>query len=143
MSLGLFGGEEEQGSRSLQGGRVEIGDGLTHHRASADDLGGVLRNTSEIVDDVAKRSADSDEQVGLLRETLTGHSHRIVNQRFVLLHSVIDGKSRGDVLDDSANIDRQSAGLHLTVHHSVNQLFLTTFRIFLHQRKHHDAVELR
>ena len=75
MSLGLFGGEEEQGSRSLQGGRVEIGDGLTHHRPATDDFGGVFRNTSEIVDDVAKRSADSDEQVGLLRETLTGHSH--------------------------------------------------------------------
>ena len=59
------------------------------------------------------------------------------------MNGVIDSECRGDVLDDSAHIDRQSAGLHLTVHHSVNQLFLTTFRIFLHQRKHHDAVELR
>ena len=75
MPLGLFGGEEEQGSRSLECGGVEIGDGLTHHRPAADDFGGVLRNTSKVVDDVTKRSADSDKQVGLLREALTGHGH--------------------------------------------------------------------
>ena len=139
---GLLFREEEQGAGSLKRGCVQIGNGLAHHRAAANKLGGIGRDTSQMVDDIAERSAHPYLQVGLVGEAVARNRHNIVDERLVLLHGVVYGHSRTDVLHHSANADRQRSGAHLTVHHRVDELLFAALRV-THLHRHYLYILIR
>ena len=74
----------------------------------------------------------------LHREAVACNGHSIGNERLVLLYSLIDRERGSDILDNGANADREAAGLHLTLHYGVNELFLTALRILFLKRKYLD-----
>ena len=70
----------------------------------------------------------------MMGKAISRNGQSISNERLVLLYGLIYGKRRSHVLHHCAHADRKPAGLDLTVHHGVDELFLTTLRVALTSR---------
>ena len=109
LALCLLRSKEEQRRCSFQCRSIEVGNGFTHHRAAADNLDGIIRSTAHLLDDIRKRSTHTYKIVVLpvCRNTSSGHCYGIVNDRLVLLDSIVDGQCSSHVLNDRTYIDRK------------------------------------
>ena len=74
------------------------------------------------------------------REAVACDCHHICHKRHVLLYGLIYCERCCYVLNYGSNVDRKAHRLHLTAHHSVDELLLTTLRILLLEGHHRDAV---
>ena len=76
----------------------------------------------------------------LHREAVTGDCHHIGNERNILLNSLVYSERCCNVLHYSSNVDRESHRLHLTLHHCIDKLLLTTLRILLLESHHRNTL---
>ena len=117
--------QEEIGSR-MSGNFVCIPDTLT-----------VCGAMNELV--LLHRCTDTSQEVGRFGHRLTSYGNHTLKQRFIFLNSFINSKCRTHILHNCPSRDRQRTTCHLAFGNRINQLFLTTLRIFHFQRNNFDA----
>ena len=76
----------------------------------------------------------------LHREAVACDCHHVCDQRHVLLYCLIHCERCCNVLNHSSHVDRKTHRLHLTLHHCIDKLLLTTLRVLLLESHHRNAV---
>ena len=111
----------------------------THHRTAADDFSGTYGNTACEGNHFVNRRTETHEIVTGFGYVLTGYGDDAANERFIFLHRFVNGIDCRNIVHNCAYFDRQRTAGHLATDASVNELFLTSLRIFEFERQHFDA----
>ena len=143
LTVGFLLAYHQHAAVTLHRGSVEVHHGLAHHGAAADDLAGGLRQLADAVaDDLVVCGADAHNVVVLRGQLLAGDGEYVLDERFVLLHSLVDGEGGAQVAHHAAAVDRQLATADLAAGDGVDELLLGALRVLDLQGLYDDALEL-